>query len=83
MYVGDDKYTPSAKFTFRCKNRKCNIGTHVFRKEEAFGVHNYLKRKDVLENCLEEDGSLIIEVDIRITVDSKHITSSSSFKSNN
>ena len=70
-YVGDKKYTPSAEFTFRCKEKEDCIATCFFSKEEMFGEENYLKRADVLQRFLEDDGSLIIEVDLWITVDSK------------
>jgi hypothetical protein len=71
--VGDDKYAPSARFVIRCKEYEHPFKTYLFSKEQMWGKRNYLKRNDVLENCLEEDGSLIIEVDIQITVDSKRV----------
>ena len=76
----DDKDVPapSARMTFRCKEYKKSFATCVYRINMMRGVNNYLKRGDVLEHYLEEDGSLIIEVDVRITVDSKRVTSSSS-----
>ena len=73
MYAGDDKYTPSAEFTFRCKENVQPFATSLFHKNQIWGEYDYLNRKDVLDNYLEEDGSLIIEVDIRITVDSKRV----------
>ena len=74
MYVGDKKYTPSAKFTFRCKERAEYFATTSFTTKTMCGQPNYLKRKAVLlRNFLEKDGSLIIEVDLRITLDSKRV----------
>ena len=72
-YAGNDKYAPSARFVIRCKEYTTLFATQLFSKEQMWGKHNYLKRNDVLENCLEEDGSLMIEVDIWITVDSKRV----------
>ena len=73
-YMGDDKYAPSARFVIRCKEYEKSFATRLFRKEEAaWGRNTFLKREDVLENYLEEDGSLSIEVDIQITVDSKRV----------
>ena len=73
-YVVSDKYTPpSAEFTFRCKEHENPFATCFFSNDCGQGGHNYLKREDVLERYLENDGSLIIEVDIRITLDSERV----------
>ena len=75
QYVGDVKYKPAAKIVFRCKDySRKTYETRVFNdNEKVLGVSSYLKRKEVLEEYLEADGSLILEVDLQITVDSKRV----------
>jgi len=64
---GEKKKPPSAKLMFRCMDhRKSDNEVHKFG---STGRTNYLKRSDVLSNCLDEDGTLVIEIDIQIAVD--------------
>jgi hypothetical protein len=77
-YVGDAKYKPAAKFSFRCKDYvwKSTKKSYVFDSlglSGVWGCSDFLKREEVLEEYLEEDGSLIIEVDLQITADSKRV----------
>ena len=72
QHIGDD--TVFAKCSFRCKD-----SCRTFNKMRSFalghsrhGFKNYLNRKDVLENYLDEDGTLIIEVDMQIAVDKEN-----------
>jgi hypothetical protein len=73
--VGDVKYKPAATYSFRCKDYALNSDKpHVFDDNiEVMGWVNYLERKEVLEEYLEADGSLIIDVDLQITADSKRV----------
>mmetsp|Transcript_10561 Transcript_10561/g.10204 ORF Transcript_10561/g.10204 Transcript_10561/m.10204 type:complete len:457 (+) Transcript_10561:58-1428(+) len=71
QYDGDD--TVFVKCSFRCMD-KCKIHPKIvpFGDDDCnneLGFNNYLKREDVLENYLNEDGTLVIEVDMQIAVD--------------
>ena len=74
QYVGDVNYKPAAKYSFRCKDCCYECETRVFDdNRKMLGLSSYLKRKEVLEQCLEADGSLVIDVDLQITADSKRV----------
>jgi hypothetical protein len=76
QYDGDAKYKPAVKYSFRCKDSvRKSKELYVFDRLRLAtrGISNYLKRKEVLVEYLEADGSLIIEVDLQITADSKRI----------
>jgi hypothetical protein len=68
--MGHNDEAVAAKLNFRCKN-KCNSDKICVydRKNLGKGFRNYLTRKEVLEYYLDEDGTLVIEVDIQIAVD--------------
>ena len=71
IYVGDSKYKPAAKFGIRCKEFRRSYRSIIFENNVGYGLEDCLNREDVLTNFLEEDGSLVIEVDIRIAAESK------------
>ena len=82
LYVGDNDVDdePSTMLSFRCKDTKrATDELHVFCKDcnngdkRLWGYQNFLKRTDVLENYLDEDGTLVIEVDIQIAEERKNI----------
>ena len=82
LYVGDNNVDdePSTMLSFRCKDTKrATDELHVFCKDcnngdkRLWGYQNFLKRTDVLENYLDEDGTLVIEVDIQIAEERKNI----------
>lgn len=61
----------AARFTVHCKQTKIRKSVvHVFRKDGLpFGWTEFLERDDVLENYLDEDGTLIFQVHLQIAVD--------------
>jgi hypothetical protein len=76
QYDGDAKYKPAAKYFYRCKDFVWDSeGSNVFESpgRSVWGCSDYLKRKKVLGEYLEEDGSLVIEIDLQITADSKRV----------
>jgi len=44
----------------------------LFDSDSGHGFHDFLQRRDVLENYLYEDGTLVIEVDMQIAVDKEN-----------
>ena len=71
QYVEDiNKEKPSVDFNIRCNNMCGNSsGIYTFKDGRVLnGFKNYLKRDDVLENYLGEDGTLVVDVDLKITV---------------
>jgi len=79
-YMGDAEYTPSAKIVFRIKDMVKSVPVlEVFdkktcRRRKGITPHDFLTwQKIIVGNHLENDGSLIIEVDIQITTDSKRV----------
>ena len=73
-YAGNKTYKPVAKFTIRCKNDRKTSPTRVFGDDHlCWGFTDFLKREDGLENYLEEDGSLIIQVDLQLAEESKRV----------
>ena len=62
---------PGVKFAIRCKERSLDHKTIVLKKTKLCGWHNFLPRDYLLENYLEEDGSLVIEADIWIATNTK------------
>jgi len=74
QYVGDAKHKPAAKYSIRCKGLVSNSTiAKVFDGMHMWGISNFLKREEVLEEYLEEDGSLVIEIDLQIAADSKRV----------
>jgi hypothetical protein len=72
LCAGGKSVAPSAKFTIRCKDRMIRPSQlRVF--DRHWGKLNFLERTDVLENYLDEDGSLVIEVDIQIAVEKRNV----------
>lgn len=74
----DNKKEPSAQVAFCCKNaddgRNRSTSIHQFTKDHNIrGWTNFLNRDNIFANHLEDDGSLIIEVEIQITEDSRRI----------
>eukprot|EP00531_Pseudo-nitzschia_arenysensis_P012534 CAMPEP_0116116004 /NCGR_PEP_ID=MMETSP0329-20121206/806_1 /TAXON_ID=697910 /ORGANISM="Pseudo-nitzschia arenysensis, Strain B593" /LENGTH=388 /DNA_ID=CAMNT_0003609469 /DNA_START=61 /DNA_END=1227 /DNA_ORIENTATION=+ len=67
VYLGDDSITVS--YTFRCKNRNKRNQT-TFKSNSTrncWGVRTFITRS-LLKEYLEDNGSLVIEVDIQLTV---------------
>ena len=71
LYAGDSEEKPAATFSFRCNAYKqMTTEIHTFEgTNQHWGCADYLKRKDVLEKYLDEDGTLVIDVDIQIAVE--------------
>jgi len=70
-HVGDD--TPiTARCSFRCKEKWKTFPIVLFNNFSIVGVRNFLTRKDALEEYLDEDGTLIIEIDMQIAVDKEN-----------
>ena len=64
---------PSAKFSLRCKDYKRKSAIREFKHSNSFGWSEYRRRSDIIENYLEDDGSLIVEVGIQIAEESRRI----------
>ena len=74
VYAGDAKYKPVATCSFCCKNDVWKMDKpFIFKKDSASWGQSpdYSEREDVLTNYLDDDGSLVIDVDLQITADSK------------
>jgi hypothetical protein len=60
----------TASYTIRCKGYKGTVKfPRMFRNGDGYvgwGFRKFLKRQSILDEYLEEDGSLVIEVDIQI-----------------
>ena len=67
---GNNDEGPFAKFTFMCNENKCRSSA-IEDFTKGRGWKNYLTRKDVLEKYLDEDGTLVISVDLQLAVDKK------------
>ena len=67
----DEAVTAYANFSFCCKDKRyCDKFIRVFDNvNPSWGHIDYLKRTDALERYLDEDGTLVIEVDVQIAVD--------------
>ena len=69
-YAGDSEAKPAAKFSIRCNAYKQTISRIcTFDRKECNGWTDYLERNDVLEKYLDEDGTLVIDVDLQIAVE--------------
>ena len=58
--------TLTAKFSIRCKQYTYSSPASVFYGNTGRGADKLLLRSDVLENYLDNDGDLVIEVDLQI-----------------
>jgi len=71
-YAENTPHKPAAIYNMRCKQHELKCSEiRIFG--DCWGYKNFLERDDVLENYLEEDGSLVIEVDIRLAVEQKQV----------
>ena len=66
-YSGNKLFAPEVDFAIRCKTA-CEIADeHDFRIDGLrLGWRNFIRRDDLLKMCLEENRSLVVEVDISI-----------------
>jgi len=69
-HVGGD--TVFAKCSIRCKDKGKTFKKIRLFANSRYGFHNFLQREDVLENYLNEDGTLVFEVDMQIAVDKEN-----------
>jgi hypothetical protein len=68
--LGDNDEAVTAKFSTRCRDICHSGGIQVFDYTNAsWDFRNYCERKKVIERNPDEDGTLVIEVDIQIAVD--------------
>jgi len=72
----NDKQEPVAKVEYYCGTHKtetqiCTFAVQKGNSSTSWGLENYLKRDRVLRNHLDEDGALVVHVDVRIAVDPK------------
>eukprot|EP00536_Pseudo-nitzschia_multiseries_P016733 jgi/Psemu1/222385/e_gw1.1213.13.1 len=75
-YLRQDQAKVSAIFSIRCKRAKYTSTIRAFNPNEkkiAWGWKNFAKRDDILDYYLEDDGSLVIIVDIQIAVEDKKV----------
>jgi len=73
-YINHDvEGTVFAACNFRCKGGSATFPEiHPFTSDGGHGFPDFLPRKDVLEYYLDEDGTLVIEVDMQIAVDKEN-----------
>eukprot|EP00536_Pseudo-nitzschia_multiseries_P004662 jgi/Psemu1/295646/fgenesh1_pm.79_\ len=69
-YAEKTLHKPAAIIDMRCKQHELK-GSHLRVFGDCWGYKHFLERDDILENYLEEDGSLVIEVDIQLAVEEK------------
>ena len=74
-YVGDAKEDLAAKVSIRCNAYKQGLkGIKTFDNANKIrGWPDYLERNDILENHLDEDGTLVIDVDLQIAVEKEDV----------
>ena len=73
-YAGDNEEKLAVKFSIRCNALKESIADiHTFEGKNGHGLPDYLKRKDALETYLDEDGTLLLDVDLQIAVEKEDI----------
>lgn len=68
-----DDVSVTCRTTFRCKGTERTCGVKVVSKGKGIICESFLSREDVLGNCLEDDGSLVIESDIQIAAEDKRV----------
>lgn len=61
---GDSRVT--AKYTIRCKGYEMCEAKQTFQMNKGRVGGVFLSREDILEDCLEKDGSLVFECDLQI-----------------
>ena len=62
-----------AKCSFRCKDKCASLNKmKSFNVNGGCGYKDFLKREAVFENYLNEDGTLVINLDIQIAVDTEN-----------
>jgi hypothetical protein len=68
--MGDNDEAVTANYSLCCKDKRNLVdGIRVFDNvTPSWGHIDYLKRTDALERYLDEDGTLVIEVDVQIAV---------------
>ena len=77
LLVEEDDATESvaAKFSIRCKKDVVKQGNiYIFSKEQntmSWGWNNFLTRDDLLSKYVDDNGTLVLEVDIQLAVDQK------------
>jgi len=73
-YINHDvEGTVFAACNFRCKGGSATFPEiHPFTSDGGHGFPDLLQRKEVLQRYLDEDGTLVIEVDIQIAVDKEN-----------
>jgi len=73
------EYDVTVGVDFRCKEFKEGDCFHVTpalsssKEYTTWGVREFLKRENVLQNYLEDDGSLVIKVNIQVAVKNKRV----------
>jgi hypothetical protein len=72
LFKGDKNQGPFVKFTFRCKGSPIQTASANFtdrKTKDGWGYTEFARRDDVLANYIDENGTLTIEVDMQIAVD--------------
>mmetsp|Transcript_33914 Transcript_33914/g.37479 ORF Transcript_33914/g.37479 Transcript_33914/m.37479 type:complete len:569 (+) Transcript_33914:106-1812(+) len=62
-----------AEATIRTRTKRKEISKRTFRHEQASGFSNFFKRIDILSGDCDKNGTLTIEVDIKIVTEKKSI----------
>uniref|UniRef100_A0A7S4AE50 BTB domain-containing protein n=1 Tax=Pseudo-nitzschia australis TaxID=44445 RepID=A0A7S4AE50_9STRA len=66
-YAEKKPHKPAAIIDMRCKKHELK-GSEIRVFDHCWGYKDFLKRDLILDNYLEEDGSLVIEIDIQLAV---------------
>ena len=66
-YAEKNSHKPAAIIDMRCKEHELK-GSEIRVFNDCWGYKDFLKRDLILDNYLEEDGSLVIDIDIQLAV---------------